>query len=92
VTGLLVDVTAVFTGQYAPPAPPAPSAAPSPSPPAEVNPALSVDVQSGECPFCFSMDFTGTGYHAKSAIDLTFAYVTPASGGSGTTGSSRAGG
>ena len=30
------------------------------------------------------MDFTGTGYHANSPIDLTFTYVTPASGGSGT--------
>jgi hypothetical protein len=45
---------------------------------------LSVDVQDGECPVCFTMGFTGTGYHANSAIDLTFTYVTPASGGSGT--------
>ena len=49
VTGAVVDVTAVFTGQYvppAPPAPPAPTAPPAttnpPSPPA-VNPSLTVD-------------------------------------------------
>ena len=77
VTGALVDVTAVFTGQYVPPAPPAPAA--PPSPPAEVDPALSVDVQDGECPFCFTMDFTGTGYHPNSPIDLTFSYAAPCS-------------
>jgi len=82
VTGALVDVTAVFTGQFVPPPPPAPTA-PS-SPPGEVSPALSVDVQDGECPVCFTMDFSGTGFHANSPIDLTFTYVTPASGGSDT--------
>ena len=85
VTGAVVDVTAVFTGQFVPPAPPAPPAPTAPAPPpAEVSPALSVDVQDGQCPACFTMDFTGTGYHANSPIDLTFTYVTPASGGSGT--------
>lgn len=82
VTGSAVDVTAVFTGEYVPPAPPAPAA---PSPPAEeVDPALSVDVQDGECPACFTMGFSGTGFHANSPIDLTFSYASPASGGSGT--------
>jgi hypothetical protein len=85
VTGSLVEVTAVLTGQYEPPAPPTPAAPPTPSsPPAEVSPALGVDVQGGECPVCFVMAFSGTGYHANSPIDVTFSYVTPASGGSGT--------
>jgi hypothetical protein len=84
VTGAIVDVTAVFTGQVVPPAPPAPHASSPPTPPAEVNPAWSVDVQDGECPACFTMDFSGTGFHANSPIDLTFSYASPASGGTGT--------
>jgi hypothetical protein len=68
-----MDVTAVLDGQYVPPAPPKPQAS--------VNPALSVDVQAGDCdPQCFTMGFSGTGYNANSAIDITFSYVTPDAG------------
>ena len=85
VTGAVVDVTAVFTGQFVPPAPPAPPAPTAPPSPPAVNPGLTVDVQAGDCsPFCFTMDFSGTGYNPNSAIDITFSYATPASGGSGT--------
>jgi hypothetical protein len=72
-----MDVTAVLEGQYVPPAPP--------TPPATVNPSLSVDVQAGDCdPMCFTMGFSGTGYHPNSSIDITFSVVTPSNGGSGT--------
>ena len=85
VTGAIVDVTAVFTGQFVPPAPPAPPAPTAPPSPPAATPGLTVDVQAGDCsPFCFTMDFSGTGYNLNSAIDITFSYATPASGGSGT--------
>ena len=75
VTGAM-DVTAVLEGQYVPPTPP-----PAPPKPAAVNPALTVDVQAGDCdPQCFTMGFSGTGYNANSAIDITFSYVTPDAG------------
>ena len=74
-----MDVVAVLEGQYVPPAPPAPSA-----PSVVVNPSLTVDVQQGDCnPQCFTMAFSGTGYHPNSPIDITFAYATP-NAGSGT--------
>src|SRR5262245_12058900 len=64
VTGAM-DVTAVLEGQYVPPAPP--------TPPAAVNPVLTVDVQAGDCdPQCFTMGFSGTGYNPNSSIDITF--------------------
>lgn len=70
-TGTAVDVTAVFSGQFVPPTPPA----------AAVNPALSVEVAGGDCdPACFDMAFSGTGYNPNSSIDVTFSYVTPDAG------------
>jgi len=78
-SGAAIDVAAIFTGQYVPPAPPAP--AKSASPPVSVNPSLSVVVGAGNCnPQCFTMGFTGTGYNPNSPIDITFAYVTPDAG------------
>lgn len=67
-----MDVTAVLEGRYVPPAPSAPAV--------PVSPELSVEVTPGECPECFYMAFTGTGYHATSPIDITFSYVTPDAG------------
>ena len=69
-----MDVVAVLEGQFVPPAPPTP---PAPT----VNPALTVDVRAGACdPRCFTMAFSGSGYHPNSAIDVTFSYVTPDAG------------
>ena len=77
VTGAVVDVTAVFTGQYvppAPPAPPAPTAPPAttnpPSPPA-VNPSLTVDTSG------LTATITGTGYNPNSPVSLDFEWSTP---------------
>ena len=77
VTGAVVDVTAVFTGQYvppAPPAPPAPTAPPAttnpPSPPA-VNPSLTVDTSG------LTATITGTGYNPNSPVLLDFEWSTP---------------
>jgi hypothetical protein len=68
-----MDVVAVLEGQYVPPEPPAPAVV--------VNPELTVDVQQGDCnPQCFTMGFSGSGYHPNSAIDVTFSYVTPDAG------------
>ena len=70
-SGGLIDVRAVFSGQFVPPTPPAPPAA-------TVNPALSVEVTEGTCPVCFHMAFSGTGYNPNSPIDITFNYSSPA--------------
>ena len=79
-SGAAIEVTAVFTGQFVPPAPPPPPP-PPPAPPVEVNPALSVEVGEGDCnPRCFTMAFTGTGFHPASEIDITFSYSTPSAG------------
>ena len=82
--GSAVDVTAVYSGHYVPPAPPAPPTPPVPSAPSAaptVNPALSVEVPGGDCdPGCFSMAFCGTGFHPNSAMQLTFAYSSPRQG------------
>ena len=65
VSAAAIDVAAIFTGQYVPPAPPAP-AKPA-SPPGSVNPSLSVMSGAGDCnPQCFTMGFTGTGYNPNS--------------------------
>ncbi len=75
-SGAAIGVAAIFTGQYVPPAPAKPV-----SPPASVNPSLSVVVGAGDCaPQCFTMGFTGTGYNPNSPIDITFSYVTPDAG------------
>jgi Divergent InlB B-repeat domain len=82
VSSAALEVTAVFTGQFVPPAPPPPAPAPSPPPPPliEVSPSLAADTIQGECPECFTTTLTGTGYHPNSAIDIVLAYVTPDAG------------
>jgi hypothetical protein len=86
-----VEVTAVYSGQFVPPAPPPPPPAPAAPPasgeqppsgePPVVDPVLTVDVTAGDCqPRCFNMAFTGTGYHPNSDIDITFSYVVPGAG------------
>ena len=76
-SGALVDTTAVFTGQYTPPAPPAPVAPPAPP---GVTPALANTVIQGDCDLQCSWGFSGTGYNPNSSIDMTFSYVTPSAG------------
>jgi hypothetical protein len=67
VTGALVDVTAVFTGQYVPP-PPAP---PAPSAPPAVNPSLAVETGG------LTATITGTGYNPNSPVALDFEWSMP---------------
>lgn len=74
VSGALVETTAVFTGQYTPPAPPA---TPTPQPPT-INPKLTATVTSGDCnPVCFTATLNGTGYNSNSSISGTTDYVEP---------------
>lgn len=73
-SGGLIDVRAVFSGQFVPPTP-APTA-----PPAVVDPELTAAVEQGECPECFTTVLTGTGYNPSSSIDIVIAYVTPDAG------------
>ena len=72
-SGPALDVTAVYSGQYVPPAPPA-AAAPS------VNPALTVVDSPGECPQCFTTVVSGTGFHPTSPISITFVFSSPSTG------------
>lgn len=73
-SGALVETTAVFTGQYTPPAPPAPS---TPGPPA-LNPVLTNSVTAGDCnPVCFTASVSGTGFNPNSAIEKVTDYVEP---------------
>jgi hypothetical protein len=69
IAGPTVDVTAVFTGHYVPPAPPAPP-----------GPSLTVAV-SGPCPGC-TVSALGTGFAPNSPIDLDVTITSPAPGGS----------
>jgi hypothetical protein len=73
-SGGLIDVRAVFSGQFVPPTPP-PTA-----PPAVVDPELTAEVEQGECPECFTTVLTGTGYNPNSSIDIELTYVTPDAG------------
>ena len=75
VSGAAMEVTAVFTGQFVPPAPPPPP--PAPPPPAELDPQLEVGEASGACPPCFRT-YSGTGFNPNSTISLTIAYSNPA--------------
>lgn len=65
-TGGLMDVRAVFSGQFVPPA--APSA---------VSPTLTADTVSGECPECLLTTFTGSGFNPNSGVSLHFEYTSP---------------
>ena len=83
VSGGAMEVTAVFTGRFVPPAPPPPPPTPTPPPPpppVEVNPSLTAETTQGECPQCFTIVLTGTGYNPNSSIDLVFTYGTPDAG------------
>ena len=76
VSGSAMEVTAVFTGQFVPPAPPPPP--PAPAPPVEVSPELTVEVSGSDCdPACFLMAFSGTGYNPDSAMQVAFEYSSP---------------
>ena len=78
VSGGLIDVRAVFSGQFVPPTPPAPPAPPGPpAPPVVVDPVLTADVVAGECPQCFTTTLTGTGYNPNSPIDILLSYSSP---------------
>lgn len=62
-TGTVIEVTAVFSGQYVPPAPPAPA----------FSPTLDVEVTEGDCdPVCFTTTLAGAGYHPNSPIEVEF--------------------
>jgi hypothetical protein len=71
VTGAVVDVTAVFTGQFVPPAPPAPPAPTAPPSPPAVNPSLTVETSG------LTATITGTGYNPNSPVSLDFETSTP---------------
>jgi hypothetical protein len=75
-SGSLVDVRAVFSGQFVPPTPPPAPAAP-PAPPVQVNPQLAASVAAGACPQCFTATLTGTGYNPNSPIDILLVYSAP---------------
>ncbi len=77
-SGGLIDVRAVFSGQYIPPAPP-PTSTPT-APPVAVDPQLTVDSEQGECPQCFSFTLTGSGYNPNSSIDIALVYSSPDAG------------
>jgi hypothetical protein len=71
-SGGVIDVRAVFSGQFVPPTPAAPT-----TPPVAVDPQLTANVQAGECPQCFTVALTGTGYNPNSSIDILLVYVAP---------------
>jgi Divergent InlB B-repeat domain len=69
-SGSPIDVTAVFSGQFVPPAPPPATPAPQ-TPPAAVNPSLT-HVTDG-----VTTTFTGTGFNPNSEVTLGLAWSTP---------------
>lgn len=68
-SGGLIDVRAVFSGQYVPPAPPAPAA-----PPVTVDASLTQETDG------LTTTFTGTGFHPNSEVTLDLAWSTPPGG------------
>lgn len=71
--GTVMDVTAVFTGRYVPPATSSPTA----------GPTLVAVASSGTCPQCFYYHVQGAGFHAGSAVSIDWDFQSP-SGYSGT--------
>jgi Divergent InlB B-repeat domain len=69
-SGGLIDVRAVFSGQFVPPTPPPAPPAPQ-TPPAAVSPSLTHETDG------VSTTFTGTGFNPNSEVTLALAWSTP---------------